>query len=733
MVEYNPEATVRGAIAMPQDARGLATALHLDRRWLQWLPFVGVVLLSFGLNAWGASQSGYGNTYYAAAVRSMSMSWKNFFFGAFDPGGFITVDKPPAFLWVDALSVRIFGYSTLSLMLPSAVAGAASVALLWLIIRRYFGVTAATIAAAVLALTPISVAVNRLNLPEPFMILALLGAAGAVILSLDSRRWWIWVALAGTLVGFAFNVKMLAAWIPGPALALVLATRSISWTSARQLFLRLALLGVTTIAISASWMLIVDAWPASDRPYIGGSTDNTVFDLVLGYNGFSRVDGASQGGPPAGGSGIPRGPVPGGFPRPQIGGAGTQPPPPGQVLPQDGVPRIGGAGAPGGAGFNGAGGIVAGTPELLRLFDAANGGQIAWFLPFALGAGVIALWTWRRDPKRRAIAALFFGWVVLYGGVFSFAQGIFHSYYSAALAPGIAALVGIGAVAMTDAVKRDRRWLIVPIALISITVWTQLQVAGRTPDFYGWMRPAMIGVVLVGVVALIALAAFRRRAALAGTGIALAGLLLIPAAWSLSVSANASLNTTLPQAGEQQGASGMTFGSASFDNGTTQLAAWLQTNSDSNTKWQLVVASAQNASSLVAEYGISVMALGGFSGRDSAITVAEFADLVESGDVRYVLVSNGGPGGGAGAPPGSASRTGGANATNRTQSGGGMAGGPAVPPGGGFGGGASSSSAIISAARNVGTVVSDPSLPSQYHGQLYDVSGAADAIRALEP
>src|SRR5439155_7897269 len=147
----------------------------------------------------------------AAAVRSMTLSWKNFFFGAVDPGGFITVDKPPVFLWIDALSARILGYSSLSLLLPSALAGAATVALVWLIVRRHFGALAATIAGLVLALTPISVAVYRLNLPDPFYILALVGAAGALMLSLDrGRRWWAWTIGAGILVGIAFNTKMLA-------------------------------------------------------------------------------------------------------------------------------------------------------------------------------------------------------------------------------------------------------------------------------------------------------------------------------------------------------------------------------------------------------------------------------------------------------------------------------------------------------------------------------------------
>ena len=400
----------------------------------------------------------------------MTMSWKNFFFGAFDPGGFITVDKPPAFLWVGALSARIFGYSNWSILLPSSVAGAASVGLLWLIVRRYFGLTAATIAGLVLALSPISVAVNRLNMPEPFLILALIGAAGAVLRSLESRRWWAWTVLAGFLVGVAFNTKMLDGWIPGPALALalVVAVPTVSRTSARQLLARLAVLGAVTLIVSASWMLVVDAWPASDRPYIGGSTNNTVLDLALGYNGFGRVNGEDQlgGGGARPGSNTGQGQrLPDGTDGGRAQGLDGQPVQPGGQGAPPGVQAPAGQAAPGGTGllggFRGAGGIIGGIPSLLRMFDDANGGQIGWLLPFALGGGLIALWSWRRDPVRRAFAVLFLGWIALYGGIFSYAQGIYHSYYTSAMAPGVAALVGVGTVTVADAVRRDRRWLVV--------------------------------------------------------------------------------------------------------------------------------------------------------------------------------------------------------------------------------------------------------------------------------
>ena len=714
-----------GAATRGADVRD-ASAARATEWWRHGLSFVAVAGLALVLNAWSVSEAGYGNTYYAAAVRSMSMSWKAFFFGALDPGGFITVDKPPAFLWVDALSARVFGYSTWSILLPSSFAGAASVGLLWLIVRRYFGLAAATIAGFVLALSPISVAVNRLNLPEPFMILALVGAAGAVLRSIESRRWWAWTALAGFLVGVAFNTKMLAAWIPGPAfaLALVAAAPELSWSSARRVLARLAVLGAVTLVVSASWMAVVDLWPASDRPYIGGSTNNTVLDLALGYNGLSRVDGEDQGGPPGG----ERAPNAGAAPGPQNGipGAPVQRagdgavPPGGQRVPGN-IPGPGGQPAPAGrgaaGGFNGPGGIIAGIPGVLRMFDDANGGQIGWLLPFALGGGLLAIWLWRRDPARRAFAVLFVGWIALYGGVFSYAHGIFHTYYTSAMAPGVAALVGVGTVGLARAMRRDARWLIAAIALIAVTAWTQFEIAGRTPDFYGWVRPLMLVTTVAGIAAA-AVLMVKRLPAINGLAVSVAGLLLLPGAWSLSMVANPSLNATLPQAGPQQGASGRTFGSAAFDDGGAQLAAWLRARSDSSSTWQLAVSSAQNGSRLIAEHGLSVMALGGFSGRDPAISVADFADRVAAGDVRYVLIGEGGPAGrmprlGVPLTPGA-----GPGAGGRTPPGPGVFAGPGTP----------GANAVLSAVQSTCIPVTDTSLPSQYRGALYDCAGTADAI-----
>lgn len=757
------------SVPLPYEKRSAGLSTAWAQGAMSWLPLLGPVALSLFLHIWGLTRAGYGNTYYAAAVRSMTVSWKNFFFGSLDPGGFITVDKPPVFLWFDAISARIFGYSSLSILMPSAIAGAASVALVWLIVKRYFGTVPATLAALVLALTPISVAVNRLNLPEPFFILMLVGAAYAVLRSLESDRWWAWTALAGVLVGLAFNTKMLAGWIPGPALALAIVVGvAAPWrTIWREWLLRLSILGLVTLAVSASWMLVVDAWPASDRPYIGGSTDNTVSDLVLGYNGLGRVEGTDQGFGNRGGGGAPGG-ADGNFQRPTADGAGTtqQPPLDGQrgTFPGNGaVPTTPGStqmpgadgttqqrdgingapGGPGGAGAQGAGGIIAGRPGIWRMFDAANGSQIAWFLPFALLGGVLALWRWRTDPVRRGAVVLGLGWVALFAGVFSHAEGIYHSYYTSAIAPGVAILVGAGALAMTDLVRRNALWLAAVVGVAAVTLYTQLVVAGRYDNYYDWVQPIAIVAVGAGIVLVAASVLTKRPLLMAGMAIVVAGFLLIPGAWSISEASQASLNATLPQAGPRSGAAGRTFGSDAFDDGSNTLAAWLQARQDPNATWDLVVSSAQTASTLIAENGLSVMALGGFSGGDPTISADQFAELVANGEVRYVLTTGGmGPGGG-----GFGNRDGGATPDGRTQPGTTV---PGIPDGGATipgansapptgapapGGAATTNStlganAVFTAVRAACTPVTDTTLPTQYQTGIYDCAGKAEALAA---
>ena len=478
------------------------------QRRVERAALAATVLVGLAFNAWALSNNGFGNAYYAAATRSMTRSWSNFFFVSFDPGGFISVDKPPVALWIEALSARVFGYGTWSLLLPSALAGAASVAVLWSAIRRWFGPVAASVAALALAVSPINVAVNRLNLPEPFMILFLVGAVWAVGRALDDdERSWRWLVLAGALVGLAFNTKMLAAFVPVPALglAVLIGTRGRWWPRLR----RTALFGVAALLFSLPWLVIVDLVPASARPYVGGSTNDTVQQLVFGYNGLNRVTGNGQGG----------------------GG------------------RLGG----------GAGGVFGGAAGSDRLFSPALAGQIAWLIPLAVLGLAVAAWRYRRRPVALGLVALWGGWSVLYAYVFSTAEGIFHAYYVSALAPGIAALVGIGAGVLVERLRGEdgderRWWALGASGALVVTIWLHVDISRRAPSFFDWTRPIAVALTCAATGALLVAVWRHVRWTLVAPalGLALTAVLVTPAAWAASEANNSTLNTTLPQAGPRR-------------------------------------------------------------------------------------------------------------------------------------------------------------------------------------
>jgi 4-amino-4-deoxy-L-arabinose transferase-like glycosyltransferase len=266
--------------------RGLA----LKFGWEQ-LSLGAILLLSTFLGFFQLDQNGYSNEYYASAVKSMLVSWKNFFFVSFDPGGFVTVDKPPVALWIQTLSAKIFGFSGVSLLLPEALAGVAGVALIYYLVKRSFGGGAGLIAALVLAVTPIWVVMNRHNNPESILILTLLLAAWTMIHAAETGR-LRWLLVGSVLVGVAFNVKTLQAFIVLPAFyALYFLLAQTSW---RKRIIHLVVATVVVMALSFSWALIVDLTPASQRPYVGSSSNNTEMDLIFNYNGLGRVEGQAN-------------------------------------------------------------------------------------------------------------------------------------------------------------------------------------------------------------------------------------------------------------------------------------------------------------------------------------------------------------------------------------------------------------------------------------------------------
>ncbi|RVX42869.1 4-amino-4-deoxy-L-arabinose transferase-like glycosyltransferase [Nonomuraea polychroma] len=623
------------------ESRSLPARLFLgaedDPRWSR--PALWAVLVTaLVLYTWALS--GNANAYYAAAIVSGTQSWKAFFFGALDAGSFITVDKPPLALWVMGLSARIFGYSTWSMLIPQALAGVAAVGLVFSAVWRSFsgvraGHAAALVAAVVMTLTPITVAINRDNNPDTVLVLLLVLAAWFCLESLRTGRLRS-LLFAALFVGLAFNTKMLQAYLVVPAFAVAyLACARVSWLKRVG---HLLAAGAVLLVSSAWWMVIVDRWPADSRPYIGGSTDNSVWDLVIGYNGLGRIFGQ-------GGSG---------------GGGG------------------------GGAGFGGESGAG-------RLFNDIMAGQISWLLPFCVAALAFAvvirvLRMPSEDAPSGAAWLVWGGWLVVHYVVFSFSSGTFHPYYTTAMAPAVAALSGMGVVVMWRAYRRSRAWAwVLPLA-VAVTGGWSFVVLRRTPDWAPWLAWVVLGATLVAVAVLV-LARIRfgpwaptpggsaqvtaKVAAIALAATVIAGL-AGPAAYAVTP-LQSQVNGTNPTAGPATGGGmggfgrpggmpggGQFPGRQDGQNGTTQrpsggfmrggvsdsMAKYLVANQGEAT-WLVAVPSAQQASSLILSTGKPVIAMGGFTGSDPAMTVERLKELVSSGQLRYVMAGGdqGGPGG----------------------------------------------------------------------------------------
>src|SRR5215208_6249529 len=449
-------------------------------------PELGALLvLAAVLNLWALGANGWANEYYSAAARSMSEGWSAFVFGTFDAAGVMTVDKPPMALWLQALSARVFGFHSLSILVPQALMGMATVALVYDLVRRRFGRRAGFVAGLVLALTPISVAISRHNNP---------GALWALVRALEDGR-TRWLVLCGALVGLGFETKMAVALmvVPGIVAAYAWVAPKGRLAALRQL----AAGGAAMVVAGGFWPVIVALTPASDRPWISGTSDNSIWSLILGYNGLGRLTG-------------------------QAGGPGG---------------NAGGMGGPGG-------GVFGGDTGWLRLLDQSMGGQAGWFLGFALVSGAAVLVASR---LRRADART--GWLIAVGGAFlttaaafSFAQGIFHPYYVSLLAPFTAALVGAGAAQLAEGGKVTR---VLAVLAVLAGVSAEGKILHDNPGSLGWL-PGVLAA--VGVVAAAALAFAPKRTLALGAAIGV--LLIAPAVWSAQTLGHAA-SGTFPAGGSE--------------------------------------------------------------------------------------------------------------------------------------------------------------------------------------
>ena len=597
----------------PQDPPGqegrLSRLVFGDGSQPRWVRPALLTLLAATavLYLWGLGSSGWANEYYAAAAQAGTQSWKAWLFGSLDSGNAITVDKPPAAMWVMALSGRLFGFSAFTMLLPQALMGVGTVALLYATVRRSSGPAAGLIAGAVLALTPVAALMFRFNNPDALLVLLLVTAAYCVVRATETAS-TRWIALAGCAVGFAFLTKMLQAVLVVPAFALVflVAAPVGLWKRIGKL-----LVGAVAMIVSAGWYIaLVSLWPANSRPYIGGSTDNSLLQLALGYNGIDRI---------AGGSGS-------------------------------------GGGGPSGGGHGGGNLFFGGEPGIYRLFGQSMGVEASWLLPAALIGLLAGLWFTRRTSRTgtvRASLLLWGGWAVVTGAVFSFMDGTIHPYYTVALAPAIAALVGIAA----RELWRGKDFLTSRIVLAAMAattgVWAFI-LLDRTSD---WL-PALRWIVLAGsvvVASVLAVGAHKLGwlTAVVAIAAALFGL-AAPTAFAIDnvMHSHSGPGTTSGPAreggfgagpgGPGGGPGGGGPGGAQADN-----AALAQLVEGADNRWAAATVGSFTAGSFELKTGAPIMAIGGFSGSDNSPTLAQFQTYVAEGQVRYFIPGNrqGPPGG----------------------------------------------------------------------------------------
>ena len=589
------------------------------------LAVAGALLLSAFLNFFRLTHEGYANLYYAAGIKSMLTSWHSFFFASFDAAGFVSIDKPPLGLWIQAASAALLGFSGISILLPQALAGVLSVALLYHLVRRTFGPTAGVIAAVVLAVTPISVATNRNNTMDSVLILLLLLAAWAVLRAAESGRlrWLMWCAV---LVGLGFNVKMLQAFLVVPTLWLVyLLGTHLPWP---KRVLHLTLATAVLLAVSLSWAIVVDLTPVEQRPYVGSSQDNTVLELIIGHNGLKRLL-------PGGLRGLTRGlsgPAPSQSGPTAPGALPPRPAPPGSAHVPGANTVVAQAGQP-------AGRSETGAADALRLFNEQLAGQISWFLPLAaVGLLVAAIGKKLGLPlsQHHQNLLLWAMWLVPQIAFFGVAN-LFHRYYLAMLAPGIAALVGVGVVAMWRDYQRPgwRGWLL-PVALLGSAA-VQAYIVAPFPEWSQWLMPAVVGVTGLAALGLIVLRSLRGadRQALARLAAALGmlALLVAPTVWAW-IPVWYGGHSGLPFAGPEL----LTASDLVQSVNVKPLVAYLLANHEDET-FLVATVNARDAAPIILATDQPVMALGGFTGSDRILTLEQFVDYVESGQLRYVLLS----------------------------------------------------------------------------------------------
>ena len=615
------ETSTTGTQAEPERPTEQQEPQRFSAVW-QRIALGAILLISAFMNFYKLGQIGF-DSYYPPAVRSMMDNWHNFFFAAYDPGGFTSLDKPPVGFWLQVLSAKIFGLTPFSVLLPQALCGVLAVLLLYSLVRRRFGATAGLLAALALALSPVSIVTNRNVTIDSTLALVLLAGAWAVMRAAETGR-LRWLLLCAAIVGIGFNIKMLEAYLVLPAFGLLylLAAPTSIWKRLWHLGLALLLL----LVVSFSWALAVDLTPASQRPHVGNSQDNSEIGLAFGYNGLQRLLGLG------GGAATPINAQPGGSTsgsQPAPGNGKTGPAPSGIYI------------ATGNGTWNAPGNAV---PAPFHLFTEPLAGQSGWLLPLAI-FGMIALVKFRRprpqsDPALQAL--ILWGMWLLTMGIFFSVAGFIHEYYLTVMAPALAALCGIGLVTMWQDYRRSgwRAWLL-PLALIA-TAAEQISILTGYPDWGRWMIPLIAVLCLLTVAALISpriLLRFTRnervpRLLMPALALGLVALMIGPALWA-AIPIFQGTESDLPIAGPPFGRDG-SMGSfqPTANGGNARLIRYLLAHLGNA---QILVATSGMADEIILAANKPVIPLDGFS--SYPLTTSELASLVSSGKLRFLLLN----------------------------------------------------------------------------------------------
>ncbi len=534
--------------------------------------------------AWQASRPVNIEIYYAAAVRSMSTSFRNFVFGAFDPAGFITMDKLPGAFWLQALSVRLFGVHNWALVLPQVVEGAVTVLVVYHAVRRMAGPAAGILAAGILAISPATVSLNRGNISDTLMILLAVLAADATVTAVTTGRRRP-IVLAGVWVGLAFQAKMIEAWLVLPAIAsCYLLAAPGAWT---QRLRRAAAMGLAALAVSLSWMTAVSLWPASLRPYVDGSANNSVFQQVFVYNGFGRLDQAS----------------------------------PDQLV--DRTIKLGLPEPP--------------PPAWDRLLTGSLGRDTGWLLAAVLITVVVGLTARRREPRTdriRACLILWVVWLVVLAASFSLSTAV-NSYYTAALSPAVSALLGTGLVLAWQHRDQGRTLLAVGLAMLASAgyAWWLLPASGTgLPD---WLQGVVIGFTLIAASCL-AVTWWQKSRLLAGVAVTLsaAAVLVVPVVASASVVTSGLGPFQTPFESQRATTDAIDFFGAGFQ--AAQILPGLEA-ANRGTPYLMATQTAVLAAPFIYASGREVVPIGGFTGTIPAPTLSDLKSLIELNDVHIFV------------------------------------------------------------------------------------------------